>query len=161
MARVTDVYLGLGGNIGDSEGAVRRAADEIRQLIGVEGAILSHLYRTAPVSPLPQPFYTNAAMRLRTSLNATELLHELQRIEYRLGKRPKPKEAPRIIDIDIILFGMERHALPHLEIPHPRWEERLFVLRPLLDLTERLATPGPPPREVELTSLIEALAAPK
>lgn len=136
------VYLGLGGNIGDTSSIFNHTLSLISDLPGVKNLEASSFYKTAPVSDIPQPDYLNAVCRFKTRLNARQLLGLLQTIEKSQGKFPKPKNVPRIIDIDILFFGTESHASPDLEIPHPRWSERLFVVVPLLDLTSSIAIPG-------------------
>ena len=139
---MTLVFLGVGGNIGDSAALVQRAFDHIAALPGVAAVRCSRLYRTTPVSALPQPDFVNAACSLTTTLTARELLAALQRIEQNLGKVEKKKDEPRPIDLDILLFGEECYNSSEMTIPHPRWKERLFVLVPLLVLTEGVALPG-------------------
>lgn len=135
MQQLIQVYVALGGNIGDTQSILTQALQQISALPNVQHLECSRFYRTPPVSPIPQASYINAVCRFQTSLSAKELLHALQRIETALGKVPKAKEAPRCIDLDILFFGAELHRDAELVIPHPRWRERLFVLLPLLDLT--------------------------
>lgn len=143
MSKVKNVvYLGLGGNIGDSLAVLTNTLSLISHLPGVTDLEVSSFYKTAPVSDIPQPDYLNAVCRFKTDLNARQLLGPLQAIEKSQGKFPKPKNVPRILDIDILFFGTESHAAPDLEIPHPRWQERLFVVIPLLDLTTTITIPG-------------------
>lgn len=128
-----DVYIGLGSNLGDPAGMV---AEALRMLEAITSDFTaSPFYLTSPVSDLPQPDFVNAVCRFKTALSPVELFAELQKIERHLGQSPKPKNAPRLIDLDILFFGQERLLTSVLEIPHPRWKERLFVLRPLADLT--------------------------
>lgn len=136
-----DAYVGLGGNIGDTVSIMRSALSQICSLEGVHQVAISSFYETSPVSSIPQSSYTNAVCRLKTTLTPHELLTQLQRIERMHGKEPKPKEAPRILDLDILLFGSYQCRDKELEIPHPRWRERLFVLMPLSDLTSSIAVP--------------------
>ncbi len=140
---LTDAYLGLGGNLQDPLIILKKAIGCIRALTGVFDVQVSRFYRTSPVGGIVQPDFVNAACKLKTSLPALELLQKLQEIEKSLGKRADPlKNAPRTIDIDILLFGTETHNQPQLMIPHPRWTERMFVLKPLLDITTELVTPS-------------------
>lgn len=136
-----EVYLGLGGNIGDTFAILQSALQQIEQLDIVDFKV-SHFYYTQPVSDMDQRWFVNAACRFRTKMGARELLVKLQQIEAAHGKVPKPKNAPRAIDIDLLFFGNERHCSEDCEIPHPRWKERLFVIKPLLDLTATIAIPG-------------------
>lgn len=136
-----EVYLGLGGNIGDSAAVIRRACGLIAALDGTRDFRMSRLYLTAPVSDLPQADYVNGACGFETSLSLPALWSQLQAIEISLGKQDKPKNAPRIIDIDILFFGRDCCDHMGLQIPHPRWHERLFVLVPLRDLTTAVHVP--------------------
>ena len=141
---LTDVYLGLGGNIGDTPAILNESLQSIRSLFGVFDLRVSHFYLTTPVSSIPQNDYINAACHFKTSLKAEELLKSLKQIECSLGRVPSAfKDAPRVIDLDILLFGLESHRNNNLKIPHPRWKERLFVLVPLADLVHRLMIPDP------------------
>lgn len=142
MAPSTEVYVALGGNIGDTQTVLKRALQKIDSIPNVKQVECSRFYFTAPVSPLPQASYVNAVCRFHTTLSAKELLHELQKIETALGKIPKPKDSPRCIDLDILFFGKEVYCDRELEIPHPRWRERLFVLVPLADLTKMIEVPN-------------------
>lgn len=130
-----DVYVGLGSNLGDSADIVAKALALLEAVPAISQFAASPLYLTSPVSDLPQPDFVNAVCRFKTTLAPMELLAELQKIERHFGQSPKPKNAPRLIDLDILFFGREKILTPDLEIPHPRWKERLFVIRPLSDLT--------------------------
>jgi 2-amino-4-hydroxy-6-hydroxymethyldihydropteridine diphosphokinase len=135
------VFLSLGSNLGESANTIHSALRAIEALPQVYDFIASSLYRTAPVSPLPQPDFLNAACSLRTHLTLEALFAFLNMIEEHLGKIPKPKEAPRPIDIDIVLFGLHFLETPELCIPHPCWRERFFVLMPLAELTDTIVYP--------------------
>lgn len=130
-----EVYVGLGSNLGDPIEMVAEALRLLESLPSICEFAASPLYQTAPVSDMPQPDFVNAVCRFKTTLSPAELFADLQRIERRLGQSPKPKNAPRLIDLDILFYGEEHILTEQLEIPHPRWKERLFVLRPLADLT--------------------------
>jgi 2-amino-4-hydroxy-6-hydroxymethyldihydropteridine diphosphokinase len=136
------IYLGLGGNIGDTAGAINSCLQEISSLPQVYNVRASKFYITSPVSDIPQPDYINAACSLQTTLSAHELFEALQVIERKHGKEPKAKNAARVIDIDLLFFGQEIHQEEDLQIPHPRWRDRLFVLVPLADLTDHIALPS-------------------
>jgi 2-amino-4-hydroxy-6-hydroxymethyldihydropteridine diphosphokinase len=139
--KLTEVYVALGGNLGQPHITLPKALQLIAEIPGVHNLTASHFYKTTPVSSIPQPDYLNAVCRFLTLLSARELLHHLQHIEHILGKKPKSKNAPRIIDLDILFFGPEIHEDPDLQIPHPHWKERLFVLVPLSDLTTDIVIP--------------------
>jgi len=137
-----DVYLGIGGNADHTEQVMRLVLKSIAEIDGVYDVVVSSFYDTTPVSDIVQPDYINAVCKLTTSMQAHALQKHLQSIEVSFGKTPKPKNAPRIIDIDILFFGTEKHEEPDLQIPHPRWHERLFVLVPLLELTKSITLPN-------------------
>lgn len=141
MMTKTEVYLGLGGNLGDVVGNLDRTIARITGTPGITDVEVSRYYLTSPVSDIPQNDYVNAVCRLQTTLTPRQLLEKMQAIEVLQGKVAKDKNAPRIIDIDILLYGKEVVNEPGLDIPHPRWMERLFVLQPLLELVEELLIP--------------------
>lgn len=129
-----ECYLGLGGNVGDTLALFSKALDAIAASEHVQLLETSRFFRTTPVSDIPQDPYLNAACRLKTDLSPFELLEFLQKIEKKLDKIPKAKNAPRPIDLDILFYGNVQLDHPLLQLPHPRWKERLFVLAPLADL---------------------------
>ena len=127
------VYLGLGANLGDAHQALKNAFAELAKLPLSEGLICSSLYRSSPVDA-KGPDFVNAVVQLRTRLNAIDLLHACQAIENRAGReRPYPN-APRTLDIDILLFGEATVASKELMVPHPRMKNRAFVLVPLHEI---------------------------
>lgn len=140
---MNEVYLGLGGNIGNTASILQQALQLIKKNPAIYGLTPSRFYVTTPVSSMPQPMYLNAACRFHTTLTAQQLLCDLQQIELSLGKTPKDKQAPRIIDIDLLLFGLDSSSDERLTIPHPKWLERLFVLIPLMDLVQEISYPNP------------------
>lgn len=148
------VYLGLGGNIGDSKAVLRQALARIAALPEIKELEVSSFYKTSPVSEIPQSDYLNAVCRFKTGLSAGRLFEALKAIEKSLGKEPKSKNVPRVIDIDLLFFGTESYQEEGLEIPHPRWRERLFVIVPLLDLTATIIVPGKDYHE-EIVDLIK------
>lgn len=129
-------YLGLGGNIGNTSEVIKNAILLLEQVSGVASIELSKLYSTTPVQVIDNSsLFVNAVCRLDVFIPLEKFAAEVHQIEERLGKRPKLKNASRVIDIDILFFGDKTYLDKDLEIPHPRWQERLFVLKPLLDLT--------------------------
>ncbi|OWT60319.1 2-amino-4-hydroxy-6-hydroxymethyldihydropteridine diphosphokinase [Candidimonas nitroreducens] len=130
---MTQAYIGLGANLGDAGATLRHAAADIARIPGVSDLRLSPFYRSAPVDS-GGPDYVNAVAALRTSLAARQLLRELQRIELQYGRTRPYRNAPRTLDLDLLLYGNERIAAPDLIVPHPRMHERAFVLAPLADL---------------------------
>jgi 2-amino-4-hydroxy-6-hydroxymethyldihydropteridine diphosphokinase len=140
---VVRAYVGLGSNLGDREGMLRRALEELRAAPDVEVVAVSTFRETDPVGYLDQPRFLNAAAALETGLPARELLELLLAVERRLGRtREGPKLGPRTIDLDLLLYGTERLAEPDLTVPHPRLHERAFVLEPLAELDSTLKVPG-------------------
>jgi 2-amino-4-hydroxy-6-hydroxymethyldihydropteridine diphosphokinase len=125
--------IALGSNLGDREALLRRGADALRGVL--DHLTLSSAHETAYVGAgPPQPSYLNAAVTGDTSLTARALLDVLLETERQFGRdRPYP-DAPRTLDLDLILFGMEIHDAPGLVVPHPRFRRRRFVLEPLAEI---------------------------
>jgi 2-amino-4-hydroxy-6-hydroxymethyldihydropteridine diphosphokinase len=135
------VYLSLGSNIGNRVFNLQQAIQKITAIPNTQEHAVSRFYETSPISNIPQNDYLNAACRFKTTMFPLELLQKIQTIEFLLGKTSSTiKNAPRKIDIDILFFGSKvyRNEQPFLEIPHPRWKERLFVIIPCLDLTQTI-----------------------
>lgn len=139
MKREPVVYLGLGSNLGDRRrnlvGALRRLAPHAR----VEA--VSSLYETDPVGPQDQPPFYNAVCRATTGLSPQALLRRLQAIEQELGRTPGPRWGPRVIDLDLLLYGDAVVEDPDLRVPHPELHRRAFVLVPLAELAAGLRHP--------------------
>lgn len=133
MARV---YLGLGSNLGDRHGHLDLALAALAPLGTVRRT--SRRYRTAPIGFLEQPEFLNQVAELETALDARQLLDRLKRIEARLGRATAFRNAPRVIDLDILLYDDAEIDEPGLRVPHPRLRERAFVLRPLAELVDRV-----------------------
>jgi 2-amino-4-hydroxy-6-hydroxymethyldihydropteridine diphosphokinase len=134
---VTRAYVGIGANLGDREAAIRRAAG----LIGA--ARLSTIRETEPWGLVEQPLFLNAVAELETELTAPVLLVRLLEVELELGRvRGGPRWGPRVIDLDLLLYGDETVDEPGLAVPHPWLHERLFVLEPLAELDPHLVVPG-------------------
>ena len=140
---MTEVYLGLGSNIGN-RGANLRAAIE-RMVPDVTIIAASDLYESEPL-PAPgidkQPAFLNAVAKVETSLAPDDLLVLVKNVERRLGRRPGVRWGPRPIDVDILIFGDAVLATDGLTIPHTAIRERSFVLAPLADLAPDLVPPG-------------------
>jgi 2-amino-4-hydroxy-6-hydroxymethyldihydropteridine diphosphokinase len=131
---VTRAYVGLGSNLGEPRAQVNRAFDELARLPRTRLVCRSSLYRTAPLGHAAQPNFINAVAALDTELGAEELLGELQAIEHRHGRRRSFPNAPRTLDLDLLLYDDARLSSPQLVLPHPRMHERAFVLQPLLEI---------------------------
>jgi 2-amino-4-hydroxy-6-hydroxymethyldihydropteridine diphosphokinase len=133
MREAVTAYVGVGANLGDPVAAVRVAIERLRELPVTTLAAQSSLYRTAPVDS-SGPDYINAVAQLSTRLTAPELLRELQRIENAAGRERPFHNAPRTLDLDLLLFGSARIDSAELQVPHPRMWERAFVLVPLAEI---------------------------
>lgn len=131
--------IGLGANLGDAAGQVRDAAHALSKAQGCEDLQLSPLYRTAP-HEASGPDYVNAVATLQTRLTAPELLRLLQRLEAAAGRERPYLNAPRTLDLDLIFYGDARMDSLDLQLPHPRWASRAFVLFPLRDLCPHRVT---------------------
>jgi len=139
---VITAFVGIGSNQGDARGHVLEAIDELARLPDTRLAGRSSLYRSAPLDAPGQPDYVNAVAALDTELSAAQLLAALQDLERSHGReRPYPN-APRTLDLDLLLYGDLCLASAMLTLPHPRMHERAFVLAPLLELDARLEIPG-------------------
>ncbi len=136
---LNEAYIGLGSNLGDSVRNLRSALDMMaRFAVDVQP---SPLYRTAPQGFRSQPAFYNAVCRLRTRLTPFRLMEELLGIEATIGRRRTFRNAPRPLDLDILLYNRLALHTPPLLLPHPRLTERLFVLRPLADIAPHLRHP--------------------
>lgn len=134
--------VALGSNLEDPEAQVQRGFDEIAALPGTEIVRRSRLYRTAPVGFVDQPDFVNACALLETSLAPRELLDALLAMEERRGRVREIANGPRILDLDIVLYGDTVVDEPGLRIPHPRAHERAFVLVPLVEVWPDAVIPG-------------------
>ncbi len=138
LSVVETAYIGLGANLGDRAATLREA---VRRL-GEHGrvAAVSSLYETEPVGFREQPPFLNAALALETALAPTELLDALIAIERAMGRVRTFRNAPRTLDLDILLLGGVAHT-PGLTLPHPRLHERAFVLAPLAEIAPDVVHP--------------------
>ena len=136
------VYVGIGANLGEPAAQVRSAFAELGSLPGTRLRKRSSLYRSAPQGYRAQPDFVNAVAELDTRLGASELLAELQAIEKRAKRERSFPNAPRTLDLDLLLYGAARVDEPGLVIPHPRMHERAFVLVPLLEIAPDAFIPG-------------------
>ena len=130
-------WIGLGANLGDARAALRSAVQAMAALPGTRLLRVSSLYRSAPVDA-GGPDYLNAVAELDTTLAPLALLHALQSIEQAAGRERPYRNAPRTLDLDLLLHGDERLDSPELTVPHPRMGERAFVLLPLAELAPQL-----------------------
>jgi 2-amino-4-hydroxy-6-hydroxymethyldihydropteridine diphosphokinase len=139
---VTVAFIGLGANLGDPRRQLEQALHNLGALPGTHLRARSSLYRSAPLGYPDQPEFLNAVAQLETHLPPTTLLAELQAIEARHGRSRSFANAPRMLDLDLLLFGDERIAAPGLTVPHPRMHERAFVLMPLVEIAPEATVPG-------------------
>jgi 2-amino-4-hydroxy-6-hydroxymethyldihydropteridine diphosphokinase len=135
---VTTAYVGIGSNLKDPRAQVLQAFEELDGLPHTRVVKKSSLYRTAPMGHAAQPDFINAVAQLETGLPAERLLAELQEIETRHGRQRSFANAPRTLDLDVLLFGDAEIRSRALTVPHPRMHERAFVLKPLLELAPHL-----------------------
>lgn len=140
MSDLHTAYLGLGTNLGDRMAHLRAAVAQLGERLAVER--LSSVYETEPAYYQEQPRFLNMVCRARTALAPEELLGFLKELERRIGRRPSVRFGPRVIDLDILLYGDRTVDLPDLAIPHPRIAERPFVLVPLGEIAPALELPG-------------------
>lgn len=142
---MTLAYVGLGSNLGHPRRQLARAVHALRRLPRTRLVSLSPNYVTAPQgSTGPQPDYVNAVAVLATSLAPRALLQRLHAIErrHRRTRAQGERNAPRTLDLDLLLFGRRRVRVTDLSIPHPRMHLRAFVLRPLADVAPAVNIPG-------------------
>jgi 2-amino-4-hydroxy-6-hydroxymethyldihydropteridine diphosphokinase len=135
-------FIALGANLGDPVLTVRAAILALRELPQTEFIAASSLYRTAPVGLRHQPDFINAVVELIAVSPAPTFLESLFAIEARFGRRRSVKNAPRTLDLDLLLYGDEVRDDPQLTLPHPRLHERAFVLAPLAEIAPLLVIPA-------------------
>jgi 2-amino-4-hydroxy-6-hydroxymethyldihydropteridine diphosphokinase len=135
-------FIALGANLGDPVATVNAAIIALRQLPRTRFVAASSLYRTAPVGLRHQPDFINAVVALDAVSPAPTLLDDLFDIEARFGRSRSVKNAPRTLDLDLLLYGNETSDDPLLTLPHPRLHERAFVLAPLAEIAPDLFIPG-------------------
>lgn len=139
MARA---FVGVGANLGDAAAQVRAAIGALAALPGTRLVAASSLYRTAPLGYADQPDFVNAAVLLETALAPRALLEALQAVEARSGRARSFKDAPRVLDLDLLLYGGEVLQEPDLVVPHPRLHSRAFALAPVVEIDPDAAIPG-------------------
>lgn len=132
-------YIALGANLGDPAASLRRAMDDLSRLPGVSLVKRSTLYRTAPFES-SGPDYVNAVVEINTCLTAPALLTSLQALERGAGRVRAYRNAPRTLDLDLLIYGEARIESATLTVPHPRMTERAFVLVPLDEIAPHAVT---------------------
>lgn len=144
MTGATPGYIGIGANLGDAQDTVMRAIGLLGKLPGTRLDAQSSLFRTAPVDAGGDD-YINAVVRIQTTLTPSDLLHALQAIEQDFGRERPYRNAPRTLDLDILLYGQQTIATESLTVPHARMTQRAFVLIPLLQIDPFVTIPGQGP----------------
>jgi 2-amino-4-hydroxy-6-hydroxymethyldihydropteridine diphosphokinase len=138
-------YVGLGSNLVHPRRQIAKALARLGRVHGVRVVAVSPSYVTAPIGGDPQPDYVNAVALVCTSLAPRALLERLHAIERRQQRRRAahaPRNAPRTLDLDLLLYGARRMRQQRLTLPHPRMHERAFVLQPLTDIAPAATIPG-------------------
>jgi len=135
-----NVYLSLGSNLGDRAKNLQDAIAALRKA-GIEVTRISSMYETEPVDYLDQPWFLNCAVEAETELPAVALLKALRQIEADMGSKKLVAKGPRLIDLDILLYGEEAIDTPELQVPHPRMHLRRFVLEPLAEIAPNVRHP--------------------
>ncbi len=147
MTATTDAVLGLGGNIGERRIALGAAIEALKGHRNIQIIAVSPLYESEPWGITSQQDFLNAAARVATSLGPADLLAAILAIEVSLGRVRGEKWGPRVIDIDILVFGGEAIEVPGLTIPHPHLHERAFALAPLVDVMPEAVIGNRPARQ--------------
>jgi 2-amino-4-hydroxy-6-hydroxymethyldihydropteridine diphosphokinase len=135
-------YIALGANLGNPVATINDAIDALVALRGCIFLAVSSLYRTAPVGLKRQPDFINAVVCVKTHLGPRELLEELFALEARFGRERTIRNAPRTLDLDLLLHGDTVQDDPAATLPHPRMHERAFVLAPLVEIAPDVVIPG-------------------
>jgi 2-amino-4-hydroxy-6-hydroxymethyldihydropteridine diphosphokinase len=135
-------YIGVGSNMGDPVAEVRIAIQSLGRLDRTRLIAASRLYRTRPFGPVAQGDFINAVAGVLTQLDPHELLAALRALEATRGRKRAERWGPRILDLDLLVYGGQRVDTPELTVPHPGIAERGFVLAPLADVAPDLDVPG-------------------
>lgn len=135
------IFVGIGANLGDAKVTVGKAIDALAQLPDTTLVAQSAMFGSAPIDSTGDD-YVNAVAELASSLSATDILQHLQAIELAHGRERPYRNAPRTLDLDLLMYGMEEISTINLQVPHPRMTERAFVLLPLLQLASNISIPG-------------------
>jgi len=135
-------FIGLGSNLGDPHSQLQRAFVDLDGLPGTRLTAWSSLYRSAPLGCLDQPDFVNAVAKIATSLSPQALLQALLQIEHQHGRQRTFRNAPRTLDLDVLLYDDMQLQEQGLTIPHPQMHLRAFVLQPLLEIAPDIGIPG-------------------
>ena len=150
---VAEAFVGLGANLENPLQQIRQAIAELDAIEHTRVLVASSLYRSAPVGYADQPDFINAVAKLQTGLSPHELLDALHVIENRHCRRRSVRNAPRTLDLDLLLYGMLVVREEGLTLPHPRMHERAFVLLPLAEIAPDTPLPGHAPVSQLLTQV--------
>ena len=134
-------FIGIGANLGDARDTVLQAVNRLSSIAGCQEVVASALFSSAPIDSSGDD-YVNAVAQLQTHLTAQALLEALQAIELAFGRERPYRNAPRTLDLDVLLYGDAIIDTATLTVPHPRMTERAFVLLPLAQLAPSLVIPG-------------------
>lgn len=135
-------YIGIGSNQGDARGNCLITLDRMEEIPGCKVTGLSDFYLTEPQGVKGQEWYVNGVVAMSVGISAQALMKSLLDIEAGMGRMRKERWGPRIIDLDILLFGQEIMKEENIKIPHPRMHERRFVIAPMVDLAPNLVHPS-------------------
>jgi 2-amino-4-hydroxy-6-hydroxymethyldihydropteridine diphosphokinase len=149
---VTLAYVGIGANLGEPRRQVERALEELDRMPETRVLARSSLYRSQPLGYADQPQFINAVAALDTRLVPEVLLAALLELERAHGRQRAFPNAPRTLDLDLLLYGEQEIRRPDLLVPHPRMHERAFVLKPLLEIAPAIAIPGMGPAHAWLSA---------
>jgi 2-amino-4-hydroxy-6-hydroxymethyldihydropteridine diphosphokinase len=150
---MTIAFVGVGSNLDRPAAQVEEALAELDGLPHTRLVRRSSLYRSAPVGYAAQPDFVNAVAQLETGLPAERLLSELQELESRHGRQRSFANAPRTLDLDLLLFERLQLKSEKLTVPHPRMHERKFVLEPLVEISREIDIPGKGPAQALLVEI--------
>jgi 2-amino-4-hydroxy-6-hydroxymethyldihydropteridine diphosphokinase len=148
-------FIGLGSNLADPLAQVRRALQALAGLPRTRVMAHSSLYRSAPIGYLEQPDFINAVAQLETELSPRELLDALLGLERENGRTREFLNAPRTLDLDVLLYGSLQYHEHGLTVPHPQMHRRAFVLQPLLEIAPDCVIPGIGPAAEALRQCID------
>lgn len=147
-------YVGLGSNLADPRAQIERALQNLARMPRSRLLLRSRLYRSAPWGVLDQPEFVNAAAAIETALPPRELMQAMLAIEREAGRdRSGERWGPRVLDLDLLLYGALTLDEPALRVPHPHLHERAFVLLPLAEIAPHLEVPGRGPISTLLAHL--------
>ena len=139
MTLSVNAYIALGANLGDAQRTIQQAIADMAKLPDTVLVQASSLYSTAPIGS-SGPDYINAVVQILTSLGAYYLLKQLQNLEQTAGRKRPYTNAPRTLDLDLLLYGSGHITSPTLTVPHPRMAQRAFVLQPLAQIAPDLVS---------------------